>query len=268
MKFVIKFLKPHFWLCFFTILFTAIDVIGGLIIPTLMAQLLNEGTTAGTEFSRIIQTIVWMIIAAVIGCAVAIGSAFTCAELVSKVGSDMRKDLYRKTLLLSGSDFGTFGTASMTTRTVSDITNIQTALINFFQMVTPVPVIFIVSLALSFHLDWLMGLILLGVLLLISLVAAFIMKSTSPLFKKLQKKLDKVSKVFLENLTGVRVIRAFNKEKPEQERLNGEFTDYAQTSIKVNKHFASLDGISMIAINLFVFLFVLLLRIQDNSRIF
>lgn len=82
------------------------------------------------------------------------------------------------------------------------------------------PVIFIVSLVLAFHKDVLMGLILVCVLLLIIVVAGIIMHSTAPMFKKLQKKLDKMSKVLLENITGVRVIRAFNKAESIRRRFS------------------------------------------------
>ena len=121
-------------------------------------------------------------------------------------------------------------------------------------MLFPVPIIFVVSLVLAFRKDLLMGGILLGILLIITFVAGIIMKSTAPMFRKLQKKLDKMSKVLLENITGVRVIRAFNKESSEEQRLNAEFGDYAGTAIKVNKRFAILDSISFFAINVFVIL--------------
>ena len=108
-----------------------------------------------------------------------------------------------------------------------------------------------------------MGLILLAVLLVITLVCGFIMYSTAPMFKKLQKKLDKMSKVLLENITGVRVIRAFNKEEHEEKRLDGEFEGYAKTAIRVNKRFAILDSISFFAINLFV----IIVYLSSGSRI-
>lgn len=254
MKFILRFLKPHWKLCAATMLFMAIDVIGALIIPTLAAEMLNEGTVAGTPLSSLINTGIKMAVAAAIaGCSAILG-AYVCAELSSKVGADIRKALYQKTLSLSGADFGSFGTASVTTRTVSDVTNIQFALLSCFQMVFPVPIIFAVSLILAFQKDLFMGAILLAVLILVSVVAGVIMHSTSPLFRKLQKKLDKMSNVLLENLTGVRVIRAFNKEASEKERLDNEFADYAGTSIKVNKRFATLDGLSFFSINIFIIL--------------
>lgn len=254
MKLILRFLRPHWKLCFFTILFVIVDVVGALIIPTFAANMLNQGTTPGADFSALTQTCIKMLFAALISGIATILGAYICSDLTSKVGADIRRALYKKTISLSGSDFRTFGTASVTTRTVSDITNIQFALLSCFQMLFPVPIIFIVSLVLAFHKDVLMGLILVCVLLLIILVAGIIMRSTAPMFKKLQKKLDKMSKVLLENITGVRVIRAFNKEESEEGRLNNEFGDYAGTAIKVNKRFAILDSISFFAINVFVIL--------------
>lgn len=254
MKLILRFLKPHWRLCLFMILFIIIDVIGALIIPTFAAEMLNQGATEGADFSALVNTCVRMLIAALISGVATILGAFVCSDLTSKVGADIRSALYKKTLCLSGSDFRSFGTASVTTRTVSDITNIQFALLSSFQMLFPVPVIFIVSLVLAFQKDLLMGMVLLGILLVIAIVAGIIMRSTAPMFRKLQKKLDRMSKVLLENITGVRVIRAFNKEMSEEQRLNDEFGDYAGTAIKVNKRFAILDSISFFAINVFVIL--------------
>lgn len=254
MKLILRFLKPHWRLCLFMILFIIIDVIGALIIPTFAAEMLNQGATEGADFSALVNTCVRMLIAALISGVATILGAFVCSDLTSKVGADIRSALYKKTLCLSGSDFRSFGTASVTTRTVSDITNIQFALLSSFQMLFPVPVIFIVSLVLAFRKDLLMGMVLLGILLVIAIVAGIIMRSTAPMFRKLQKKLDRMSKVLLENITGVRVIRAFNKEMSEEQRLNHEFGDYAGTAIKVNKRFAILDSISFFAINVFVIL--------------
>lgn len=251
MKVILKFLKPHRGLCAAVLLLAVIDVVGALIIPTYAAAMLNEGT-AGADFSVLLSTCIKMLITALISGAAMIAASFLCADLTSKVGADMRNALYKKTLSLSVADFRSFGTASVTTRTVSDITNIQVALGNCFQMLFPVPFIFVVSVTLAFRLDRIMGSILLAVLVVIAVICGFIMRSTAPMFKKLQKKLDKMSKVLLENLTGVRVIRAFNKETHEEKRLDAEFDDYAQTSIRVNKRFSLLDGISFFAINLFV----------------
>lgn len=252
MKVIMRFLKPHRGLCFITILLAFIDVLGALIIPTYAAQMLNLGTTPNADFSLLLSACAKMLIAAVISGGAMIGASYFCADLTSKVASDMRSALYKKTMTLSGTDFRSFGTASVTTRTVSDISNIQFALGNCFAMLFPVPFIFVVSLVFAFRIDALFGLILLAVLAVISIVCAFIMHSASPIFKQLQKKLDRMSKVLLENITGVRVIRAFNKERREEERLCNEFESYARTAIKVNKQFTILDAVSFFAVNMFI----------------
>ncbi len=251
MKLILRFLKPHWKLFLLTVFLLIVDVAGALIIPTLASEMLRQGET-GVEMQVLITPAVVMAVAAVISGAGGIMSGYVCAELVSRVAKDMRDALYKKSLDLSVSDFRAFGVASMTTRTVSDITNIQFALMASIQIVLPVPVVFVISLILAFMKDWMMGLILLAVLAVITVVALLIMRSASPLFRKLQKLLDRMSTVLLENITGVRVVRAFNKEEHEHQRLDTSFSDYAVTSIKANRMFASLDGLSFFAVNIFV----------------
>ena len=234
MKLILRFLKPHWKLFLLTVFLLIVDVVGALIIPTLASEMLRQGET-GVEMQVLINTAIAMAVAAVISGAGGIMSGYVCAELVSRIAKDMRDALYKKTLDLAVSDFRTFGVASMTTRTVSDVTNIQFALMASIQIVLPVPVVFVISLILAFMKDWLL-----------------IMRSASPLFRKLQKLLDKMSTVLLENITGVRVVRAFNKEEHEHQRLDAAFSDYAVTSIKANRMFASLDGLSFFAVNIFV----------------
>ena len=253
MKLILRFLRPHWKLFLLTVFLLIVDVAGALIIPTLASEMLQEGET-GVKMQVLINTAIVMAIAAVISGAGGIFSGYACAELVSRIAKDIRDALYRKTLDLSVSDFRTFGVASMTTRTVSDVTNIRFALMASIQIVLPVPIVFVISLILTFMKDWAMGLILLAVLVVITVVALFIMRSASPLFRKLQKLLDRMSTVLLENITGVRVVRAFNKEEHEHKRLDDSFSDYAVTSIKANRMFASLDGLSLFAVNLFVIL--------------
>ena len=184
--------------------------------------------------------------------ACAITGGYACATLSAQVGKDIREAVYAKSLKLSVYDFRQFGTASITTRTISDVTTIQFALTSTIQMVIPVPIICLLSIALTFGLDVRMGFILLAVTVVVLLLAFLIMRQASPLFRRLQKLLDRMSTVLLENLTGVRVVRAFNNEGRETGRMVGAFSDYAATSIKANRLFANLDGLSFFCINFFV----------------
>ena len=251
MKLILQFIRPHWKLCVVTVLLLIIDVAGALFIPTLAAQMLNQGTS-GASFQALLTTGIQMATASVLSGVCAILGGYACATLSARVGKDMRVAIYEKSLKLSIYDFRHFGTASITTRTVSDITTITMALTSFIQMVLPVPVIFIIALVLCFSLDMEMGFILLGVVVAVLVLAYFIMQSAAPLFKKLQKLLDRMTTVLLENLTGVRVVRAFNNEAKEERRMGIAFSKYAGTSIKANRRFANLDGLSFLFINLFI----------------
>ncbi len=251
MKLISQFLKPHWKLCAVTIFLLIVDVTGALIISTFAAEMLNLGTS-GATLEVLFATGTKMAVASVISSVCAILGGYTCAALSAQVGKDIRLALYEKSLKLSIYDFRHFGTASITTRTVSDVTTIQFALTSFIQMVLPVPVIFIVALTLAFRLDMEMGFILLVVVAIVFLLAMAIMKSAAPLFQRLQKLLDRMSTILLENITGVRVVRAFNNETREEKRMGEAFYNYAETSIKANRRFANLDGLSFFFINLFV----------------
>lgn len=251
MKLVLRFIKPHWKLCVATILLLITDVTGALYIPTLAAKMLNEGTS-GSSFSTLLNTGIQMAIGSLVSGACAILGGYACATLSARLGKDMRVAIYRKSLKLSIYDFQQFGTASVTTRTVSDITNIQFAFVSFIQMVVPVPIIFTIALILSFRLDIDMGFILLGAIVIVLILAFFIMRSAAPLFRRLQKLLDRMTSILLENITGVRVVRAFNNENKEQMRLDAAFSNYANTSIKANRRFANLDGLSFFCINFLI----------------
>ena len=251
MKLMMRFLKPHWKLCVVTILLLIVDVAGALVISTFAAEMLNLGTS-GAAVEVLFATGAKMAAASLISSICAILGGYACAALSAQVGKDIRMALYRKSLKLSIYDFRHFGTASITTRTVSDVTTIQFALTSFIQMVLPVPVIFIVALTLAFRLDVEMGFILLAVVVVVFALAMLIMKSAAPLFQRLQKLLDRMSTILLENITGVRVVRAFNNEAREEKRMGEAFANYAETSIRANRRFANLDGLSFLFINLFV----------------
>ena len=160
MKLIMRFLKPHRKLFIVTVLLLILDVVGALFIPTLSAEMLNMGTS-GSSFSALLNTGVQMAAVSLLSGACAILGGYTCAVLSARIGRDIRMAIYEKSLKLSVFDFRQFGTASITTRTVSDINTIQMALSSTIQMILPVPIICVIALALCFYLDVQMGLILL-----------------------------------------------------------------------------------------------------------
>ena len=183
MEVMLRFLKPHWKTCLLAILCIFFDVAGALYIPTLAAEMLNAGTTS-TDMSVLIDTGIKMAVASLISGAGAILGSYICAILSGRLGKDIRDAIYKKSLKLSVSDFKYFGTASITTRTISDITNIQMSVISFIQMALPVPIIFILSTILTFQMDVTFGWILMGIVVIVVIATIIIMKGVSPLFRR------------------------------------------------------------------------------------
>lgn len=251
MKVILDFIKPYKKLVVFVLLVMILDVAGGLLIPTITADIINYGIGSG-DMDYIIQRGLLMVAVSIVTSFGALAGSYLCASLSSKVGRDIRNAIYDKSLEFSSSDMEKFGTGSMITRTLNDVNVLQQGLVMFIQMVLPVPVVCAMGIVMGFMIDSVMGGILTVVTVAILIMAVFIMKRATPLFQKLQKFLDRMNIVIRENITGVRVIRAFNKEPYEEKRMKGVFGDYAEVSIKVNRLFAGLESIALLVINLII----------------
>lgn len=249
MKTLLSFLKPYKKQCILILLIVLIDVGGSLLIPTITADMINLAISGDNFHTLIWRGILMLVIALLSGVLTLVGS-WLCARLSADFGRDLRNALYDQSLKFSASDFEEFGTASMITRTLNDINIIQQAFINFIQMILPVPVMCVLGIAFSFRINHTMGVLILVGTAFVLIAALFIMYKAAPIFDRLQKFLDRMNVVLRENLTGVRVIRAFNKERHESKRMKLTFEKYAESSIHANYLFSGLDCLSTVTINL------------------
>lgn len=248
MKTIFKFLKPYKTLTVFTILFIIFDVLGALYIPTITADMINIGIESKNINYIFQKGLIMLGVTIIAGLGALIGS-YLCSKLASNMGRDMRDALYKKSLTFSHFDFKQFGTGSMITRTLNDVNVIQQTAVAFIQMVIPVPIMCVSGIVMAFRIDKLMGFLLLGITIVIIIAAVFITRKASIIFEKLQRFLDKMNVILRENITGVRVIRAFNKEEHEKNRLKDSFEKYAESAIKANRLYAGLDSLAFLAIN-------------------
>lgn len=249
MKLILHFLKLYRWLCVFTILAMLLDVAGGLLVPRLTADMINIGVESGNLDYMIRKGIAMLAVTVFSGAGALLGS-WLCADLSAKIGEDMRNAVYEKSLTFSAHDFEQFGTGSMITRTLNDINIIQQSVVWCIQMVLPVPAVCIMGVGMAFAIDTVMGFLLIGVTALIIALALLVTRKASEIFGRLQRLLDRMNVVLRENLTGVRVIRAFNKEKDEERRMRKTFEDYAETAVSANLLFAGLESTAFFVINI------------------
>uniref|UniRef100_UPI00402A2806 ABC transporter ATP-binding protein n=1 Tax=Collinsella intestinalis TaxID=147207 RepID=UPI00402A2806 len=226
-----------------------LDVAGTLYVPTMLAGMINQGVTSGnTDF------IIGQGLKMLVACCCASGGAllgnYLCARLASYVGRDIRNAVYDASLAYSGGDFEEFGTGSMITRTLNDVNVIQQTVMLATQAMLPVPIICVMGTVLSFRVDAQMGAMMLAVVSVVMVFAVIAVRRAAPIFEKMQGFIDRMNVVLRENIIGVRVIRAFGKERHEEGRMGRVFTDYADAAIKVNWIFAGVDCFSFCLMNI------------------
>ena len=249
MKLLLNTIKPYKALVFATLAALLLDVAGTLYVPTMLAGMINQGVTAGnTDF------ILGQGIRMLIACCCASGGAllgnYLCARLAANVGRDIRDAVYDASLNFSGGDFEHFGTGSMITRTLNDVNVIQQTVMLATQAMLPVPIICVMGTVLAFNIDHQMGLMMLAVVAVVMVIAVIAVRNAAPIFQKMQGFIDRMNIVLRENIIGVRVIRAFNKERREEERLDEVFSRYAKAAIRVNWIFAGVDCFSFCLMNI------------------
>lgn len=255
MKLLMRTLKSYRWLALAAVLLLLVDVAGTLFVPTIQSLVVNEGVSAG-DMDYIVSMGALMLIVSMVASGAAIFGNYLCAKLAAYVGRDIRNEVYDSSLAFSNNDFEKFGTGSMITRTMSDVTVIQETIILAMQQMLPAPLIAIMGTILTFTIDVPSGWLMLAVIAAIVVVASLSMRYSAPLFRRMQSLIDRMNTVLRESIVGVRVVRAFNKEGHEEKRSGKVFSDYAELAIKVNVVFASVDSFSCCVMNIVEALFM------------
>ncbi|OUN87940.1 ABC transporter ATP-binding protein [[Collinsella] massiliensis] len=249
MRMLLHFLKPYKLQTFAVLAALAVNLLGVLLVPTILANMINIGVSS-RDFDYIVHQALFMLTAAVLSGAGAFVSNYFCADLATKVGRDIRNAVYEASLKFSGGDFERFGTGSMITRTLGDVNVIQQAITMTIQMMLPVPFAAVIGVALAWSIDEQMGMMLACFIIVVAIIAVVTVKKAAVIFQKLQRFIDRMNVRLRESITGARVIRAFGKEEAERKSLDEAFSAYADSAIKVNWLFATFDCSSFFIMNL------------------
>lgn len=213
--------------------FMVIQVLADLYLPTLTSNIIDKGVAQG-DVDYIWHTGFVMIGFSLISTLAAIANTFFATRESQKLGKQLRTDVYKKSESLTKDAFDKYGTASLITRTTNDVTQIQMVTQMFLRMMINAPITLIGASILAYQKDHQLTKIFLVVIPVMIILIGGIMYFAVPLFKSMQKKTDRLNLVFREGLTGVRVIRAFDKTRFEENRFDLANKDYTNTAIKVN----------------------------------
>ncbi len=249
MRTLLHFLKPYRLQTALVLGALAVNLAGVLLVPTILANMINNGIST-RDLDYLTGQGALMLAAAVVSGAGAFVCNFFCADLSSKVGRDIRNAVYDASLEFSGSDFEQFGTGSMITRTLGDVNVIQQAITMTIQMMLPVPFAAVIGIVLASSIDPQMGLLLASVIAIVGVIAVATVRKAAVIFERLQAFIDRMNVRLRETITGVRVIRAFGKEESERARLDDAFSSFAQSAIRVNMLFATLDCSAFFIMNM------------------
>lgn len=226
-----------------------VEAVLELLIPLIMAEIIDKGIALAD----------WKFVLKYSGLIVLTCTSGLCFSLVCQIfasrcsqcyGTDVRNALFKHINALSSEQFDDFGTPSLLTRLSGDINQLQVAVAMLIRLVVRAPFIIIGSVVMAIILNPRLSLVFIAATPVIALALFFIMRSTVPRYKKVQKKVDDLSKVTRENLTGVRVVRAFAKEEEERERFDGEAKELAKAASVVGAISALLNPVSLLIINL------------------
>ena len=176
-----------------------------------------------------------MIIVAFVITGVTIIASYLSSKISMGYGKLLREKIFEKVTTFSQGDINKFGTPSLITRTTNDVTQVQNAVVMVLRMMIMVPIMCIGSIFMAINKDKTLSWILAVSVPVLFAILGIVMKKAVPLFKSLQVKLDKLNQIMREQLSGVKVIRAFDKDEYERKRFEKSNKDNIDTAIKVNR---------------------------------
>ena len=250
-KLLFRSLKPYKWLLLGVLVFQFIAAMASLYLPRLNADIIDKGVATGdTGYIWSTGTFMLAISLAQITCSII--ATYFAARAAMAAGRDIRRDVYEKVSAFSEREVSQFGPGSLITRNTNDVQQVQMLAMMGATMLVTAPLLaiggIIMALQQDVGLSWLIAVAVPGLLL----VATLIVSRMVPLFRAFQAKLDAINRILREQLTGVRVVRAFVREDIEAERFRGANHDIMVVGRKVGSLFVLLFPLAMLVLNVTV----------------
>jgi ATP-binding cassette subfamily B multidrug efflux pump len=245
---LLNYLRPYRWRIGIVSFLVLAQAIGNLYLPTLNADIINNGVAKG-DTAYILQTGLIMLGVALIIIVCSITSAFNVAKTAMGLGRDVRQDLYRKVESFSQSEVGRFGTASLITRNTNDVQQVQT-LMGFLSLMLFAPMMAIGGVIMALRQDVPLSIAIAVILPIMGVFLFLVLRRAIPLFRIMQARLDRINQTMRENLSGVRVIRAFVRVDYEEKRFAAANRELTDITVSTYRLFSIMFPIMLIIVNL------------------
>ena len=244
-----RYLKPFVFNIVLIFTFVFIQVMANLYLPTLMSKIVDTGVV-NNDVGYILRLGALMLLISLGGAVCSILSSYLSSRSAIGFGRILRNEIFKKVSSYSLHEFDKLGTATLITRTTNDVTQVQQVTIMMFTIMLFAPLTGIGGIIMALNEDRELTLILAVVIPLLASIIGITLAKGMPLFKLMQIKVDKLNLVVREGLTGIRVVRAFNRSEREQERFEDANYDLMQNAVNVNKIMAVLMPSMMLIMNL------------------
>ncbi|NLE13743.1 MAG: ABC transporter ATP-binding protein [Clostridiales bacterium] len=261
---IFDFARPYLRYFIIGPMFKVIEAIFELIVPLVMADIINQGIYASDRGFILRRGGVLLLLAAV-----GLSCTLVCQIVASKtsqgMGTDLRRALMKKVTELSHAELDLFGTPSLTQRITTDVNQIQLAVAMVIRLLIRAPFLAVGAAVMACTIDAGLSLVLFALIPLLALVLWFVMSRTIPIHRTNQKRLDGISRLVRENLSGARVIRAFSRQKSEEKRFDNAADEYAVTAARAGILSALLNPITTLIMNTGVLLLIALGALRVDS---
>jgi ATP-binding cassette subfamily B protein len=244
-----RFLAPHRRQLALVLVLALAQSLASLLLPWLTSDIVDQGIVRGDQL-HIVEIGGLMLVISLLATAGAVAGSYVSAQVATGVGRDLRGAIFARTARLSIHQFARFGAASLITRTTNDTTQVQQMLIMMLTMVIAAPMMAIGGVILAMSQDAELAWVLVAVMPVMAVVFAVIMRRAVPLSTAMQVKIERLNLVLGEGLSGVRVIRAFDRGARQRERFDHANLDLTNTAIAVNRLLAVLMPALILMLNL------------------
>jgi ATP-binding cassette, subfamily B, multidrug efflux pump len=242
-------LRPYWRQIALVLVLLLVQAIANLYLPTLNADIINNGVITG-DTAYIIKTGGIMLGVTVIFVLAAIVAVYWGSKVAMAFGRDVRGALFRRVESFSQAEVNHFGTPSLITRTTNDVQQVQMVVLMMLNVVISAPIMAIGGIIMALRLDVPLSAVIVVAIPVMAVFIGLILTRAVPLFMSMQKKIDRINQVTREMLSGVRVIRAFDRTAYEEKRFDVANLDLTDTTLRVNRLFALMIPTLTVILNL------------------
>jgi ATP-binding cassette subfamily B multidrug efflux pump len=241
-------LKPYTRTIWLVVFLQLVQTIATLYLPTLNADIIDSGVVKGdTGYIMRVGALMLAVTLLQIGCAIT--AVYFGARTAMAFGRDVREAIFTQVQAFSAREVGQFGAPSLITRTTNDVQQIQMLVLLTFTMMVAAPIMCVGGVIMAMRQDVQLSSLLLVIVPVLIVLVGLIITRMRPLFRGMQVRIDEVNRVMREQITGIRVIRAFVRDKREQDRFAVANTELTDVSLAVGKLMALMFPVVMLVIN-------------------